>query len=242
MKVTKEFLGKNSPTILVSIGVAGMVTAVGMAIKVTPSAITARENAEKKAGGDISKKQRYKILARCYVPVVAVCVFSGACIFKAHSINVKRNLALAGAYKFSEETLQTYQKKVIEKIGEEAETAISNSVNKERMEKSNADFNLAPGEDGDVICFDIMSGRTFRSNSLKLGRIENVLTNRLMSEMYISLNDFYYEVGLPSIKLGDSMGWSVDEGYICLSLGSQLDDNDQPVLTVDFDVHPRPRY
>ena len=40
----------------------------------------------------------------------------------------------------------------------------------------------------------------------------------IRDRMYISLNDFYYEIGLDNIKLGDELGWNIDDGYIDLSL------------------------
>lgn len=44
----------------------------------------------------------------------------------------------------------------------------------------------------------------------------------MMNDMYISLNDFYYEIGLDPIKIGSDIGWNIDDGYIDLRFSSQL--------------------
>ena len=33
----------------------------------------------------------------------------------------------------------------------------------------------------------------------------------MMNDMYISLNDFYYEIGLDPIKIGSDIGWNIDD-------------------------------
>ena len=60
--------------------------------------------------------------------------------------------------------------------------------------------------------------------------------------MYVSLNDFYYEIGLPSIKLGDDIGWNIDNGYIDLHFSSQLAEDGRPCLVIDYLYGPRYDY
>lgn len=52
------------------------------------------------------------------------------------------------------------------------------------------------------------------------------------------LNDFYYELGLDGTKMGDMLGWNIDEGYIDLAFSSQLDANGTPCLVIDYQVAP----
>ena len=53
------------------------------------------------------------------------------------------------------------------------------------------------------------------------------------------LNDFYYEIGLDNIKLGDELGWNIDDGYIDLSFSSQLASDGTPCLVIDYKIAPR---
>ena len=61
----------------------------------------------------------------------------------------------------------------------------------------------------------------------------------MRDEMYVSLNDFYYEVGLDNIKIGDELGWNIDNGYINLSFSSQLAGDGTPCLVIDYSIAPR---
>ena len=64
----------------------------------------------------------------------------------------------------------------------------------------------------------------------------------MRDEMYISLNEFYYEIGLNPISIGDDLGWNIDHGYIELSFSSQLTDDGNPCLVIDYQVTPRYEY
>ena len=56
--------------------------------------------------------------------------------------------------------------------------------------------------------------------------------------MYVSLNEFYDELGLDHTKLGDDLGWNLDDGLIELNFSSQLAENETPCLVVDYNVAP----
>lgn len=87
--------------------------------------------------------------------------------------------------------------------------------------------------------FDIVSGRYFKSDIDKLKKAENELNRQMRNEMYISLNEFYYAIGLESIKLGDSLGWNIDDGYINLRFSSQLATDGTPCLVIDYEYGPK---
>ena len=63
---------------------------------------------------------------------------------------------------------------------------------------------------GKSLCFDEMSGRYFLGDYDELHRIENRLGRMVLNEMWASINDFYSEIGLPFIPMGDKIGWDVD--------------------------------
>ena len=86
------------------------------------------------------------------------------------------------------------------------------------------------------------SGRYFKSDIEKIKKAECELNRQMLDDMYVSLNDFYYEIGLDSVKLGDELGWNVDSGYIDLSFSSQLASDGTPCLVIDYSVAPRYDY
>lgn len=249
---------KHSPEILTGIGIAGMVTTTIMAVRATPKALLLIEN-EKREQNRILQEEALaqhkeaiprvdrlkpveiiKATWKCYIPAAITGTVSVACLIGANSVNSRRNTALATAYSLSESTLRDYQKKVVETIGEKKEQTVRDAVAKERLEKNpveNREVILTTK--GDTLCFDVVSGRYFKSDIDKLKKVENELNRKMRDEMYISLNDFYYEIGLEQIKLGDDLGWNIDQGYIDLRFSSQLATDDTPCLVIDYGYGPR---
>ena len=76
----------------------------------------------------------------------------------------------------------------------------------------------------------------------KLKKIENYLNRRMRSEDYISLNEFYYEVGLDGVGAGYDLGWNIERGYIELEFSSQLASDGTPCLVVGFNTPPKYDY
>ena len=63
-----------------------------------------------------------------------------------------------------------------------------------------------------------------------------------MDEMYISLNEFYWEIGLDSTEIGDELGWNIDNGLIELTFSSQLSRDGVPCLVVNYRIAPKYGY
>ena len=238
----KSAIVKHSPEILTGMGIAGMVTTAVLAVKATPKAldlIRDREDeleVEKLPVGEI-----VKTTWKCYIPAVSTCVLSAACIIGASSVHTKRNAAIAAAYKLSEKALIEYKDAVIETIGEKKELEVRDKMAEKRIEKDPVSkTEVIITDKGTSLCYDSISGRYFKSDIETIKRAENVINKQLLSDMYVSLNDFYDEIGLDFTKVGRELGWSVDEGLIEIHFSSQLADDGTPCLVVEY--HTPPRY
>ena len=97
---------------------------------------------------------------------------------------------------------------------------------------------------GNTICYDVLSGRYFKSDRDKITRVMNELNRQMRDEMYVTLNDFYYELGLDGTKMGDMLGWSARGGLFTVNArySSHLAANGQPCLAVSFNVAPKYEY
>lgn len=237
---TKMMLTKHSPEILTGLGIAGMVTTTILAVKATPKALELLEEAEFDKQEKIKPIEAVKLTWKCYIPAAITGMVSITCIIGASSVNVRRNAALATAYKISETALTEYKEKVVETIGEKKEQAIKDSIAKDKVEKNPVkQQNIIVTGKGDTLCYDELFGRYFKSDVDKLKKIENELNRRLLNEDYISLNEFYYEVGLDGVSAGDDLGWYIDKGYIELEFSSQLASDGTPCLVVSFTTPPK---
>ena len=251
-------LQKHSPEILTGIGIAGMVTTAVLAVRATPKALLLleqekqRKNDELKAAanetdsGECEEIEKLKpveairVAWTCYIPSAVTGVLSIACLIGASSVNARRTAALATAYSLSESALKEYQEKVIETIEEKKEQGIRDSVAKDKLKRDpvlNKEV-IITGK-GETLCYDSITSRYFKCDIEKLRKVENMMNKRLLSEMYISLNEFYYEIGLNQTDIGDDLGWNIEDGLVDLEFSSQLAEDDTPCLVIGYRVSPR---
>lgn len=249
-EIAKSFLSlktaikKHSPEILTGIGITGMITTTVMAVRATPKALILIEERKEEIGAEkLEAMDMVKTTWACYIPAAITGTLSVACLIGASSVNARRNAALATAYTLSESALKDYQRKVIEMFGEKKNEAVKDAVAKDKVEKNPVvTREVIITEKGNTLCYDAISGRYFKSDIEKIKKAECELNRQMLDDMYVSLNDFYYEIGLDSVKLGDELGWNVDSGYIDLSFSSQLASDGTPCLVIDYSVAPRYDY
>lgn len=238
-KSVRTAMKKHSPEILTGIGIAGMITTTVMAVRATPKAlILIGEKKDELDTDTLSGKEIVKVAWPCYIPSAVVGTVSVFCLIGASSTNLRRNAALATAYTLSESTLKEYQEKVVETIGEKKEQSIRDSVAKDKMERNPVREVILTDKGGNTNCYDPISGRYFKSDRDKIARVVNELNRQMRDDMYVTLNDFYYELGLDSTQMGDMLGWNIDKGYIDISYSSHLDANGTPCLVIDYQVAP----
>ena len=250
-------LVKHSPEILTGIGIAGMLSTVVLAVRATPKALIAIRDAENQkfndqvdAGMDpeeVSDKlttiETVKATWKCYIPAAVTGGMATVCLIGASSVSAKRNAALATAYTIADAALRDYQEKVVETIGEKKEQAVREAIAKDKIERDPVETReIIITEKGNTRCYDAISGRYFTSDIESIRRAENVLNKRLMDEMYVSLNELYWELGLSSTNIGDEMGWNVDNGLIELNFSAQLSTDGEPCLVVDYRIAPKYGY
>lgn len=243
-KNLKIAVREHSPEILTGFGIAGMITSTVLAVRATPKALILIE--KKKEGleeDELEPKELIMTTWKCYIPSAAVGTVSVLCLIGASSVNMRRRAALATAYALSESAFKEYQEKVVETIGEKKEEAVRDAVAKDKIEKHPVTTQqVIITEKGNTLCYDSASGRYFKSDIEKLRKIENELNKRMRDEMFISWNDFNYEVGLPEMSMGDDLGWNIDQGYLELRFSSQLAEDGTPCLVIDYHVEPRYDY
>lgn len=263
VKKIGKSLSNHSPEILTGIGIAGMITSTALAVKATPKALELLEekreevnkknfdtNIEKdyslkdhKELDKLDAKTTIKTVWKCYVPATVTMAVSIACLIGASSVHVKRNAVLATAYHLSEAAATEYRNKVVETIGAKKEEAIRDAVNKDRMDKNPVSKNeIFITDKGNTLCYDDLSGRYFKSDIDKIKKSINELNHQLNKTYYVSLNDFYDEIGLEHTKLGDVLGWNSDMGLLELHFSSHLADEGTPCLALDFNVMPKYDY
>ena len=241
IKSAGRVLTKYSPGILTGIGITGMIGATFMAVKATPKALylieTKKEETEVE---ELTPVETIKTCWKCYIPATLTTVLSAVCLIGASTVSAKRNAALATAYSISEAALREYQEKVVEVIGEKKEKAVRDAVAKDQIERDPVTKSevVIIDSNSNTLCYEPLSGRYFKSTIDKIKKAEIKLDRQMIQEMYVSLNDFYWEIGLDGTDLGDKMGWNLSKGYMDLSFSSQLADDGTPCAVIVYGIPP----
>lgn len=244
-KDIRKFASKRSPEILTGIGIAGMITTTILAVRATPKALELiEEKKEEESIDELSSFEVVKVAWKPYIPAMVTCVASTACLIGASSVNTKRNAALATAYKLSETALSEYRDKVVETIGEKKERIVRDKVAEERVKKNPVSKNevIVTGN-GKTLCFDPISGRYFMCSIETIKKAENTLNKQMLHDIsgYVSLNEFYDELGLDHTSVGNDLGWNTNQ-LIDIDFSSQLNDNGEPSVVLDYLVAPKCDY
>lgn len=229
----------HSAEILLGVGIGGYITTTVMAVSATPKALQLIGDAEKHYKRELTKKETVKVAYKIYIPSFFMGLLSTGCLLASGSVNAKRNAAIMTACSISEAALKEYQNKVIEVIGETKEKQVRDTIAEEHIKNdpiSNKKEVFITG--GETLCYDMWSGRYFKSDIDKIKRIENELNRQMLQDDYVSLNDLYFMLGLNSIPMGDELGWNSSQGLVELYFSPQLTDKDEPCLAIGHRLPP----
>lgn len=233
-------LTKHAPSILTGIGIAGMIGTTVMAVKATPKALECIEKKKKETHSEkLPVVEVIKATWKCYIPAAVTGAGSAACLVRANSLSTRRNAALLTAYNLSRTALSEYKDKVVETLGEKKEKAIVDAIAKDKVDRDlTPSSEVIMTERGTTLCYDAHFGRFFNSDRDAIIRAENELNRIIKAHMYASLNEFYAEINLPPVDMGNELGWNFDDGEIRIEFSSVLAPDGRPCLAIHFNVLP----
>lgn len=258
-----HYLGKNQPNILSGCAVAGVILAVGLAVKASKPALKHIKQAkiehrnrivipdgDEREDFELTEEEIESIqlkplevvqaVWKDYVPTAIAVAGTTACIIGARAASARQTAAMAALYSVSEQALKDYKGKTEELVGKGKADKIKDAVAEEQLKRKPYDpQHPIPLGQGDVVCFDGMTGRYFPSNMQKILTAKAELNKRLAYGERVTLNDFYYEVGLDGVSFGEESGWS-DINEIDLEFTSSLMSDGTPVLVVNHKERNKP--
>ena len=240
-------MDEKKPLLLTVCGIVGFVATVIEVAYAKPKAdlvIKDRHSRLNKKETKVEEIVKDTVVAMpIYLPAVLTGGFAIGCIAGSYKVSSERTAAMATAYTLTETKLKEYQNKVIETLGEKKEQKIRDEIASDKVKKNpptDRDFVL---NENSTLMYDSVSGRYFRSEIDTIKNARDELNQRIYSEMYISLNDFYYEINLDPIGVGDDLGWNVEDGMIDIDMRWAPDGyKGEPCLVLDFLVRPRYNY
>ena len=236
----------NAPAILTASACVGTVATAILTAKSTTLAIEriadyCEDNL--RSPEDLTLREKFTISYRVYIPPAITGVATLVSIVAANRIQYARGAAFALAYTGSEAAFKRYREAVADVVKPKDLEKVKARVAEKSLSEAGEPHTgtILVASSGDVACYDVFSGRYFKSDIETIRRVENNINGQLNTECYASLNEFYAGLGLPPIAAGELVGWS-DPNSLSVEFGSQLTDKGEPVLTIDFLVSPKENY
>lgn len=237
-----SFVSRHRTEFLTGIGIIGWAATAILVATETPKAMKLIE--EKKKEEDKEKLTPTETVATAwkpYVPALVTGTIATACLVSASSESVRRATALATAYKLSETAFDEYRAKVVETFGEKKEQTVRDAIAKDKIDNNPVSKNeVIITSRGSTLCFDTLSSRYFVADIDTVKRAEIELNRRMQHDIggYVTLNDFYDEIGIAHTGVGDDLGWNSDN-LIKLDISSHVAEDGRPALVIGHYVAPK---
>lgn len=191
---------------------------------------------------ELTSTAKVKLIWHLYIPPVGIGALTITSIIMANKVSSKQIAALTVASGISERAFKEYKEKVVEKLGDRQDRDIRDEIAQDRV--TNTPVNLREvmviGA-GEVLCFDMSSGRYFQSTVEDIKRAENRVNHELINFMSASLTLFYDEIGLTPTTHSDSVGWNMNN-KLDVVLSTTLSPDNRPCIAVDFRQQPSSDY
>lgn len=232
---------KNAPAIITGFSITGVISTGVLAARGAQQALYAVAEQEIEKDDALTLKEQVKIVYPYYIPAAITGLMTITCIVSLNRVHNKRTAALASLYSLTETTLREYKDQILKEVGPKKAQKIADDIAQKKLDEHPISrHEVFETGNGDTLCFDVLTGRYFRSDIEAIKRAQNDFNFKLINEaMYwMSVNELYYELGLKPVKLGDHVGWNTEK-LLDMKFSSKLTEHGDPCLVIDYQVEPR---
>lgn len=234
----------NASTIILVASGVGFVVSTGLAIKATTKATLILSE---EFGPDDTLPTKTTLLLKEVVPLVwreyiptAVCLGASMVgLGYAQHLNLRDIAMFYNAYAGLNADIQRYRENV---IPAKPVTSVpdTQAPMKTEVDRTTQEIYMLGGSTRHIY-FDVLSGRPFTATADEMQRFENELNQMLLSDTWVTINQYYNVLGLEPTKLGDDSGWAAGTP-ILFTYTARLNDQNAPVIHVDLVNDPREDY
>lgn len=165
-------------------------------------------------------------ITKLYAPAVIIGGLSIASILASNNILRKRNVALAAAYATIDKGFKEYRNRVVERFGKEVDHELRHNIKAKKFEVTTVDDNgeektktetvkVSEGLSDYARWFSkdttLAWNENHDYNMVFLKCQQRYANDKLVATGHLFLNDVYKELGLPTTKAGQIVGWTYDD-------------------------------
>lgn len=232
----RSFVRDNTPAILTAFGVTGTIGTAYLTGKAAYESYPIITRYEAFHGLPDSTREMYirrgKLVWKLYVPAIVSGTSTVLCIVIAARVGSRRTAAITAAYTLSERALVEYREKVSETIGAGKEQKLRDELAQDKVAKNPPGPTIITG-DGQVLCYELFTGRYFNCTMENLRRAENNINARMIKHDRATVSDFYDEVGLPYTSYSSEVGWESDK-MLELEFSTVMSEDSRPCIAFAY--------
>lgn len=238
VKTTSSVVSRNAPTILTASAVVGVVTTAVLSAQSAIRASDILREYEELHEISLTGEEKFKKVWKEFIPPVAMAGATIAAIVGANTVSSRRTAALMSAYSLTEKAFSDYKDKVVEHLGASKDNTIVAKVAEDIVAEKPSDAQIFITGNGDVLCYESITGRYFNSSIEKIRKAENDANFQIIHEMTVTQNEFFRLLGLPSTSIGEEVGWDLDR-KLELQISTMTSEDDKPCFVVGYRHWPR---
>lgn len=219
LKSAKRGANKYAPELLMIAGTVCFITAVVESWNQGTKAERLLEEKREELGLNedekLPAKEVVKTVWKNYVWVAIPAGLGIMCMVCSNSKYAKRNTAIAAAYeasrRLSEEAFVKYKEKVKETFGEKKAEQVESELAKDAVgnDPLTKAYIINTGH-GTSLFKESLFGQYFLSDRNHIDRCINQFNERMLNDMYGTVDELYSEIGLPTVGAGGLLGWDVN--------------------------------
>ena len=235
----KKFASQNSTQLLTGTAIAGVAATAYLAAKAGSRAGEHLKYLQSKSEEPLSLEEKVRFTWRFFVPTLGSATLTVSAIVLAQRINERRAAALAGLYALSEKALLDHKDKVEELLGTEKAREVEHRVTQDKINETSGSTEVLILGTEETLIYDTWSGRYFKSSENTIMQTQNSFNNNLMSDNFMTANEFYSMLGLDYIDAGNEVGWTPDF-MVDIHIGTHKTVDGKPCLSIEHRYPPRP--
>lgn len=248
MKNVRNGITKNSAVIKTGVGIAcfglAVISAVRAKEKIDLDIYVKKQDLGLDENDKLPVKDTALIIAKRSWPVAVEFAAGVGCVVSSDKEMIRTSTGLAAACSIKDKLFEDYKAKVVETIGEKREKEVSEKVVVDQIKKNPpVPSQVIITGANKTLMYDSWSGRYFTASIDSLQAHVNDLNKDLNTFDYVSLNDFYYKIGLPFVDCGDYVGWRASKsGLVEIKPVPHMMENGEYVTGITFLVMPYQGY
>lgn len=141
--------------------------------------------------------------------------------------------AATQAYLASENMLKRYRDSVVEELGENKDVKFFDKGVERELKENPPPSNLYLVDTTEVLCCELYTKRYFKSTKENLSRAQNEINAQILTDYYVTMDDFYDLIGLEHTTNSNNLGWDSDK-LLDLIFSSVLLDDGRVALAFEY--------